>query len=523
MKLEPTLHKALLAGAARVPLTPESVAAPALQALLASVPDEARLWHSVAATDLWQRAGFEPGRAEAAAPSSPDDERVVSRAAEQALQLILRDIHPELLGNWLTQARAMNATLPHACLVPLIELAVQKSALRPAVMPLLGARGAWLIAQQADWAKAFGVDMTGAAPAATWELGSLPQRVEALLALRRADPAAALALLEADWAQEPYENRVTLLPCLATGIGQADEAFIERALDDKRKEVRAAAQQLLAALPDSQLAERCKARLLALMTFERTAIGPALTVKLPQELDKAMKRDGIGGHQYHHRMGEKAGWLMDLMRCVPPAFWSAQWSMTPPEVIDMLSRQEFNTALVTGLTEATARALAARVDENTTAWFLALIGDKSLRSITDIAAMLLPDLTRLPAAQQERIVTRWLADAGNDEQAFAYAMRWAEQHEGGVADSVSPLLSRELLAKLQRQMLSVPSQRIYLVRNDFNTLARVLDATDLSYARANWPLETWEHWPAWRPVVDNLLETLTFRHTMQASFLENDA
>jgi hypothetical protein len=508
MKLEPTLHKALLAGSARVPLTSDSVASPALQNLLARVPEASRLWHSIAAADLWQRAGFAPGDGAAPTDAAAQDSAIAPRAAEQVLQLILRGIHPELLDSWLARARCAQVSLPHACLVPLIELALQRRALRSAVAPLLGERGRWLLAQHPAWSEAFAADVV---QPGSWELGSLAQRVEALQALRGLDPAAALAALEADWAQEPAEHRIALLPCLSCGLGLADQAFLERALDDKRKEVRAVAQQLLGRLPGSQLRERCKARLLALLNFER----PSLTLRLPQECDKAMKRDGIG-LQTHYGVGEKAGWLQDMMCGVAPHFWSEHWQLTAPEVMALFTADEFRTVLLTGLAHAAGRALDADPGPAAVAWFVALIGYSAPRADLDLIHVLLPYLERLPLAEQERLVQGWLGESSGP-YAFDYAMRWAEQH-----GALSAGLSALLLGRVQRQMFAAPLPD-YGTRARFKTLAQVLDAGALAYAVAGWPPAPWEHWPEWRALADELMETLNFRHTMQTSFLENHA
>lgn len=530
MNLTPSLHKALLAGVARAPLDADS-GGPALQALLAGVPDQVRLWHTVAAADLWQRAGFQPSQAMpqtscAVAAACP-------RAAEQVLQLILRGIQAPLLENWLALAQLHGMALPHATLVPLLELGMQKPSLRAALAPLLGPRGHWLVAQHPAWAEKYGVAAAGDAPDTHWQLGSLAQRCEALRAMRRADPAAALAALAADWAQEPVENRIALLPVLATGLDLHDEPFLEAALDDKRKEVRSVAQQLLGALSGSQLTERCKARLAALFTLEhKTGLGarlgallgaealPELKLVLPEACDKAMKRDGIGLQTYPG-MGEKAGWLLDLMRCVPPVHWSASWQLTPRQVLEVLARQEFNTALVTGLVQAAARALGKHPGADAIDWFVTLISEGAPASVSlNIPAMLLPDLGRLPHGEQERIVLRWLDQSAGAPRAYAYALDWAAERFGGSAEALPPELSRLMLASAQRQMLAEPRPD-YQNRSSFGMLARALDAgAALEAAQSGWPASDWEHWPQWRPLVDDLMETLQFRRTMQASFLE---
>jgi hypothetical protein len=161
-----------------------------------------------------------------------------------------------------------------------------------------------------------------------------------------------------------------------------------------------------------------------------------------------------------------------------------------------------------------AEASPAAVD-----WFVTLIGDKEQsRGGLNIPAMLLPDVARLPLAEQERIVQRWLERAASDQQAYAYALAWAEQG----AQALSPALSAAMLRNAQRQMMAAPPTT-YSTRGNFTILGKALHCADLAYARGNWPPENWEHWPQWRTLVDDLMETLQFRHTMQASFLENDA
>jgi hypothetical protein len=514
MKLAPSLHKSLLAGLARAPLAPGEGASAPLQTLLADVAPAALTWHTLAAEDLWQSAGFQPLQA-APLPACPA-QPCCPRAAEHVLQQILRDVHPELLENWLALARDMGFMLPHASLAHLLDKGLSRPALREAMLPVLGERGHWLAASNPAWKQAYAAPgATDDAPLAQWELGTPEQRREALLAMRRADPAAALALLESEWAGETAEGRASLLGCLATSLGAQDEAFLERALDDKRKEVRVLAQQLLANLPGSQLAQRCAARLGQLLTIERNFLTRRhkLVLQLPGEADKAMLRDGIGA-QKHHGIGEKAGWLQDMMACVPPLHWSSIWNLEPRQVLELLIGSEFKVALVTGLVQACARAIAHDRGETTLAWFHLLIAEASEADAgVQIAPALLPGMVYLTEAQQEAVVLRWLEGARLYSRPFSYAMGWAQQR-----GALPPALSRAVLTMVRNSMGAEPP--LYGVREQFKPIARLLDASDIAYAHAAWPPSGWEHWPHWRALVDELMETLQFRHAMQRSFLE---
>jgi hypothetical protein len=513
MTFAPTIHKALLAGVARSPLGPDAP----LQQVATGVPEPLRLWHLVAANDLWQRAGCMPALAQSeAAPPCPTAP-ACPRGAERVLQMILAGVHVEQLPAWLALARRHGMALPHGLLVPLLELGTQKPALRADLAPVLGVRGHWLVAQHPAWSTQYGAAVDPAAPDAHWQLGTLAQRCAALAAMRRADPATALAALEAEWPNEPPEHRAAFLPMLFQGLGPADEAFLERVLDDKRKEVRVWAQQLLVALPGSQLVERCKARLGALFG----APAPELALTLPDACDKAMKRDGIG-NETHRGLGEKAGWLLDLMRCVPPPHWSATWQMTPRAVLAVFARHEFHMALVTGLVHGAARTLGAHPDRDAVDWFVMLAGEDlpggaGLQS----AAVLLRDMQRLPPVDQERIVLRWLEQPGSALRADTPALTWAEQRFGASADPMPPALSQRMLGGAQSAML-VAAQPSYEAQRAFTILSRTLDPAVLATAHTGWPAPDWEHWPQWRDAVDKFTDTLQFRTTMQASFLETD-
>lgn len=531
MNLDPSLHRTLLAGTSRAPFAPGAGAAAELAPMLAGIAPEAALWHTLAAADLWQRAGRKPTSAapiEACAP-----EPTCPRAAEQVLHLILRDIHPELLDTWLALAAQMGFVLPHACLAALIDKSVNHYALRPLLRPVLGKRGLWLAAQNPVWSPFY---CNAAAPdeasASHWELGNLQQRCDALKAMRARGPVAALAAVEREWPQEPAENRIALLPCLTVGLSLHDEAFLERALVDKRKEVRQGAQQLLTTLPDSALVERCKARLAPLLTLKKkTGLGAQLgampgsgapqvqlEIALPEACDKPMQRDGIGLQQYHG-IGEKAGWLQDLMARVPPTHWSGGWQLTPSQVLTVLVESEYKSALVTGLAEAACLALRHQPDDDAIDWFLTLLREAdAVRTGLHLAHMLTPHLALLPQEKQEQVASSWLDLAEVQGGAFDHFLGWAQQRN----EALSPALSRRLLARIQADLAN-PAKQAYALRGNLKIAARVLDAALLDEVRAGWPRPDWEHWPQWRDPVDELLETLQFRHTLQRSFLEKSA
>jgi hypothetical protein len=532
MNVHPQLQNALLVGVERTPLGNGLGASAELNTLLEAIPGEHLLWHALAANDLWQRAGFTPTALPLAGVAASADSARCPFSAERALQMILRGIHPELLETWLALAAAAHVPLPHTCIVPLLEMGMQKPALRQALVPLLGERGTWLAAQNSTWAQRYGVtEAAGQSADTMWQLGSIEQRCSALEAMRRLDPAGALAALELEWKNEPPEHRIMLLPRLATGLSLADEAFLERALDDKRKEVRTAAQNMLASLPGSALVARNTARLTALLTLERKSgfaarigamlggLDATLKVQLPEPASKEMKRDGIGT-QSSHGLGEKANMLLDMMSCVPPTHWSTTWNMTPEQVVGVFSVNEFTEALLKGLARAATRAVQSTSDDAAFAWFVAMFEvDNHVRGI-GLTNLLLPEIDHLPLARQEQLMQRWLEQT--PYPAFHQVSHLIEQCAARNQRPLSNALSRLALAQAQRAMLDSGASQYY-PRSVFTVMRLALDATDLGYLDANWPADSWEHWPRWQAAVDEFKETMQFRHTMQRSFLENDA
>src|SRR5262249_37175845 len=152
------------------------------------------------------------------------------------------------------------------------------------------------------------------------------ERIGYLAGRRRRDPAAALALLAEAWPTEAPDNRATLLGTLAEGLSTADEEFVEKALDDRRKEVRLAAVELLARMGGS--AERARrdgsasrARMVAGAHAAVTRNRNRLAVPPPTACDAAMKRDGIDPKP-PQGTGERAWWLEQVVMRTPLDSWA---------------------------------------------------------------------------------------------------------------------------------------------------------------------------------------------------------
>ncbi|GLC24910.1 DUF5691 domain-containing protein [Roseisolibacter agri] len=317
---------------------------------------ERRLLARAAVLSAYVRAGRLPAR-RATPPDDPapvDDAPVVPPAAARLLATLLVGEHRDVLPEWLARAAAGGWRAPSPLLPALLDLARAAPALQPDVVRVLGARGRWLAARHPDWSWAAGTSSDTAR--ATWETGAPPARVMALATLRADDAAAARELLAATWRTESAAGRAKLLAALETSLGPDDEPFLEAALDDRSREVRAVAAGLLASLPGSALVARMTERARAALRYEAGGLlrRARLVVTLPGAPDEAAVRDGVQPAP-PPGIGERAWWLSQIVAAVPPAAWTAAWGLGAERVVTLLRDDEWTQPLADGWARAALR------------------------------------------------------------------------------------------------------------------------------------------------------------------------
>jgi hypothetical protein len=265
-----------------------------------------------------------------AVPSGAGEESapiVLPAAASRLSGLLAGDVHGaelrvQLLREWLELAAARGWRAPPELLPDLLDTARGLRMLRPPVATTGGARAVWLAGLNPEWSFLLS-EPEATTDRAAWEDGPIGLRVGYLSELRGRDPAAGLALLEGTWAEESPEDRIRLLATLHNGRNLGDEPFLERALDDRRREVRAAAAGLLADVAGSQYQQRMAERARNAVTLS----GRTLRIDPPANCDAAMRRDGIA-HRPPSGVGERAWWLEEVIARTPLATW--------PEPADLL-------------------------------------------------------------------------------------------------------------------------------------------------------------------------------------------
>lgn len=524
------LQKLLLVGTSRAPL-PAELLPPELAQIAQPAPDgadatpERRLWLAAGAADLWTRAGHVPPPAPAAAHSisAPEQLTACPVRAESILKLLLQGSHPAaVLQEWLALLARKAARLPERFLPNMLDLASRQSGLRPRVLPVLGTRGRWLAALDPGWDWAAGAQDADQLQE-TWHNGGLEQRVAALARWRQQDPAAARQALQTAWPAEPPESRLALLACLATGLDAQDEAFLEAALDDRRKNVRQLAQRLLARLPGSDYTARMLARAAPLLQLEkRFILGTRLNVALPAERDAAMIRDGVGDGKYAG-LGEKAGWLADMLSAIDPSYWSTRFGLTPDECIALSAATDYREALLLGWTAGLRLHLEQAVTPGLLDWFEAWVriwlkADGTVRY--QQASGIIDACKTLPGPTLHALLLKLVEASHMPWQAADTALVELLSRLAGETAAPWPAQLSQAIARRLLGALPALTAQHWSFRSALPAFAAVLDPAAVLAAEREWPgLGADPH--GWQNAADQFFHLVRFRHEMIHSFQEH--
>ncbi|WP_445401644.1 DUF5691 domain-containing protein [Streptomyces sp. LE64] len=423
----------------------------------------AALLDALAARVVRRRAGLTPAVAAPLPPPAPVDPRPPTPpSAAHRLSTLLAELSrpgdagrrgaapglpqlTELLPEWLAVANAHGYAPRPEVLPALLDAARARTDLRPAVLRYAGVRARWLAGLNPDWrfvlrAGAAGTDpVAGEGPEAVrrrWREGLFAERAALLESLRLRDPDAARALLVEGWAQERAEDRLMFLDALRTGLGPADEPFLEAALTDRSRNVRATAAELLAGLPRSALAGRMARRAAACVAPERGEGVTTIVVEAPHSCDPALERDGVLARPPAGR-GERSWWLGQLVAAAPLDRWPGRLGVAGPAAVLAL-------AVADGWREELHAAWCrAAVRQRNADWARALLGAPTAPEAGGSGAVSLADRARLlavlPAAERADWVAGFVAGHGLSE-AFQLlggcAVPWSRSLGRAVVDAL---------------------------------------------------------------------------------------
>ena len=275
-----------------------------------------------------QKASFGLGSFQnAKALNLPKVEQYCSPEAIWHLNQILEGPYPKALREFIWYLQKSNTMLAPELLPDLFYKALSDRALWQRIEPLIGQRGQWLLNLNADWER-----IQSNPNVELWPTGTKEMREAILRFLRKERPEDAIPLLESTWDTESVPQKLAFLKTLDRNLNDKDEAFLERCLSDKRKEVRLQSAQLLKHLPNSGWQLRMQAR-----ADQWIELDSKLRLHLPEKLDKASLRDGLLIDSKRSTKRERERKFVEYMgEVLPPAYWENRLSSAPDQCLDYL-------------------------------------------------------------------------------------------------------------------------------------------------------------------------------------------
>ena len=348
----------------------------------------------------YQRAGFQPTTMDTEPQAAPAEKTPPAAEASGTRLTTLLDgraamdgtMRHAVLLEWLGLAAGRGRRVPPHLLPTLLDHAQSRADLRPLLRHCGGARLRWLAEQNPDWH--YLVRAADESSADTWDTGTQAQRLGHVRHLRRTDPAGARRLLDRDWDTLAADERADLVAALGVRLDLADEALLERALDDRRIEVRDAAVDLLARLRGSAYQARMAGRASACVTVRSSG---ELLVSAPAECDGSMRRDGITPKP-PAGTGARAWWLEEVLAHAPLSTWPGPAERFFARPVS----DDWSATVHHGL----ARAAAAQRDPRWAAAALDVIGG-SVRDRNVLAQL-------YPVLERDELVRRASAALGRD-------------------------------------------------------------------------------------------------------------
>lgn len=478
-----------------LPPLPEALSSLIDAACPADTATETRVLRAAGVLAACAASGYLPPVTSQSLPAASAAERL-QPVTEAALILCLRqiiDAGPDpLRAEAVRMLAAAGYALPPRLLPRALSLGQKNTALRAALLPVLGQRGDWLARQDAAWAWAVGAQEETLDPA-LWEHGTLDQRRLYLDKLRQRDPAAARSLLQIGFAQLDARERAALLEQLATGLDAADEDFLESLLADRSKEVRQLASRLLSRLAGSRYVARMAVRMAACFTQERKLFRQVLKLEAPSAFGADWKDDALEETRAKSEpLGERAWWLYQIARALPLVWWPTHTGMTPAELIKWLPDTDWSEAVLRAWGEALQRDGEA---DGAKDWAEAFLAAPNIKSFPLDGFAL---LECLPFAQRER---HWAALISTGNRRFAIGDLLARMLQKLPPQATLPAEFAALVLREVRKALPSDSSKYdYNLRKALPEFVCLIPAGSLQ--------EATEGWPMGRPETEYFTETL---------------
>lgn len=315
---------------------------------------ESRLLSASALMFSYQRAGYIPLHVEDAGDfkQSEDDNRpVINEKLSQAFRQMTEDF-PRLLNEWFKTIDQSAKKLPEDLLPELLDFLTshKQPVIESEILKrVIGPRGEWLCNLNPEW-KILGDKIIAVDPK-SFETGDFNARCKALEHIRQEDPKKARELIRKTWQENIPAEKTAFIKILGNDLSGEDEPLLEFALDDSRMEVRQAAANLLAFLPDAAFNRRMQERFKNIVNIKKGLLLSKIEVNVDFEYNKDMKRDGIS-QKVDYVQGEKAGILVQILNYINPEFIIKSSGLAADKLLKIITASEWKDTLLTGCAQS---------------------------------------------------------------------------------------------------------------------------------------------------------------------------
>ncbi|MDX2068340.1 MAG: DUF5691 domain-containing protein [Haliscomenobacter sp.] len=453
----------------------------------------------------WRRAGFSLEEWKGELPVTENytqSELECSAASARCLQEILGGKYSDALGEWVNLLLQAQQVLPREALPALFQRSLSDPELWETIRVAIGSRGKWLLLQNPVWQP-----LWETSPKTDWNTSTGAARLALLRSIRKHDPALGLKELQSSWETEDPGQKAALLAELNQGLSLQDETFLEHCLQDRRKETRQVAAELLARIPNSGLFQRYLGYLQACVEVKDNKV----ILNLPSEAPETWRKDGVEmGGKAPFSFTQRSAWVFQLMRRLPPQYWQSEWGLAPLQAIHLFAQQDREESWVQALTDASLLHHDLVWQAALAEWWLNQPGASSWQTTPgrhllqmlpgdSLQQLLLPFLQKQSYLLEEDHVATYLLCANPQP--------WSEE------------LSMAVLQPFKRYLAGAdnPFWNIWHYTRILKALAYHCPPGLYATLNGGWNVDS-PLWQRWQGEVERMLAVLQFRAKMQQTF-----
>ena len=434
--------------------------------------------------------------------SSFDLEPFSAKSSEH-FRLLFQDNYIDALPEFIDLMIEYKKVVSGEFLPDLFDECLQSEQLWASVKQVVSPNGFWLMEQNSEWQR-----LSDNIETVDWYNSTMPEKLILLHSLRRSEPGRAVDLIRSTWTEDDYLLRRSYLKTFQTGISPADEEFLEKCLDDKRKEIRTTAAKLLRQLPNSALQKRILTQLKQHLNLK----GNNPDIQLPASLSDEQIRDGLMPKFKFFSSGLKASRLGQMIAIVPPTQLEIHLKKSANEIIGIFTRSDWKELFLIAVSES----VILHKDENWAVEILKFwIAEQELDLWDEIDVF-----TMINVLSEKSFNTLCLSTIKpfktlpEDDDAISFLLKYGEQ-------KWSDELAMYYIRLLQKWMSGQTAEYWggWHAKNILKKGAFKIDPQLIPRLRKSWPVDA-HLWPNWEEDIRSFFKILNFRKEMKEALKE---